>query len=189
MKNLILSLVLLIFSQILFSQEIPIVNGRIAYTGTIELQKSQQEIRKLAKEFVALNYVAKGRPLLVDDADKIFINGSVPVKFRKYVFPFFMNTKEYNEVFTMKLYFADNSLKYEISELYLTRNAGQRISTVNLGYGVTTGTLSAPQLINNRLERYNIPRYRKPFYKLFQTTDNGIRGEIESLERYIKEGR
>src|SRR5690606_26757048 len=113
------------------------------------------------------------------------VKGSFKVPFRKYYFPIFFKTKIYDEVYTMKIYFKDQKFKYEVTDASIQRKIKAKIKGIYWGYGVSSSTITEAEVLKYDLEKLYIDRYRKPFYKVFQYSDKGIKGEIEKLTTYL----
>lgn len=161
--------------------------SKICYDGIVDIpEKDKAHLYKEAKEYVLLNYTNNGYPVLLDEEnERIYVKGAFEVPFRKYYFPFFINTKEYNEVYTMKLFFKDNKIRYEITDISIQRKLKAKVKGVYWGYGVSTSTISEAEVLKYDLEQLYIDRYRKPFYKLFQYSAKGIKGEIEKMSTFM----
>ena len=182
MKKLI-TLILLVFSTLLAAQEY--VDGKITYSGSISIDKDKEQVKNLVREYVALSR-ARGMKIELESEDKIFVSSSFETKIRKYVFPFFTNTKEYQCLFIQKIIFTEQGLDYQYTNFYITRDRGYSTSSVNIidGYSVGSATHKGKEL--NPLEKYDTPRFRKPFALLFSDIDKKMGLEIELFKQHIK---
>lgn len=187
----VISLIILVLTLPSYSQiELPFNDdGKITYLGVLEdVNKTSEQLYLDTKEYILLNYESKGYPVLVDEKNKrIYVKGTFKVHFRKWYFPFFFRTKIYDEIYTLKIYFKDNRVKYEITDLFIQRKTNARISGYYWGYGVSTASIKESEVIKYDLEKLYIKRYRRKFYKLFQHTDKGIKSEIEALTKILIE--
>jgi len=161
---------------------------KICYQGVVEIpQKNKTQLYKEAKEYVLLNYINKGCPVILDEEnERIYVKGAFKVRFRKFYFPFFFSTKKYDEVYTMKIYFKDNKIRYDISDIFIQRKLNAKATGYYWGYGVSTTTIKESEILKYDLEKLYIKRYRGKFYRLFQDSDNGTKGEIEKFSNYLK---
>jgi len=161
---------------------------KFCYQGVVEIpNKNREQLYKEAKEYVLLNYKNKDFPVLIEEEnERIYVKGTFKVRFRKYYFPIFFKTKIYDEVYTMKIYFKDNKIRYEISDIFLQRKINAKATGYYWGYGISTTSIKESEIIKYDLEKFYIKRYRGQFYRLFQDSDKDIKNEIDKLSNYLK---
>ncbi len=186
-------LLVLFFYTAIFSygQEIAVCpfneENKICYTGVVEIKgKTKEQLYRDAKEYILLNYTNNGCPTILDEEnDRIYVKGSYKVHFRKRYFPIFFKTTIYDLVYTLKIYFKDGKIKYEMTDVFIQIKINPRATGIYWGYGVSTMQIKEAEVRKYDLEKLYIPRYRKEFYRLFQHTNNGAYGVVNIFSVYL----
>jgi hypothetical protein len=164
-------------------------DDKICYTGIIDVpNKTKEEIYEQMKEYLFLNYTNKGNPITIDEKDnRLYVKGSFKVKFRKKYFPVTIITRVFDEVYTLKLFFKDNRMKYEIVDVTIQRKLDARVSGINWGYGLSSAKIKEAKIIMFNLEEFYTPKHRKKFGKLYQESDSGMKEVIKKFTNYLSE--